>query len=900
MPPGTHRIYSPPDIPEHRLFQRIGQGSYGEVWLAQSVTGAWHAVKIIHRDRFDDEHPYEREFEGIRQCEPVSHGHEGLIDILQIGRNDSAGFFYYVMELADDHHTGSDIDPAQYRARTLHTDLQQRRRMPLADCLAVGRSIAQGLAHLHAHKLVHRDIKPANIVFVNGRPKLADIGLVTSMDATYSLVGTPGYIPQEGPGHPTADIYSLGKVIYEMATGNDRHAFPELPADATGLSSLNQVLLQACDRDPQQRHASAGLLAEDLQRLSESRPPRCQENVERRHRIKIGALLTLLVAAIVGHHFWEVHNRPDLQRSLTLHWTVAGTLSNTMVATGTQLTLDRQGREGGALYFNGPNAKLIASQPVTLGSATTLTCWFKGLTEKNANAPIIGIVPDSDRAEEPTSGLWLGSCITGKIYLRNLAKQSGAAPPEVETTLRISSDGAWHSLTATHDGRQIRLYLDGELQGAPVAVDALPKTPLTLRAGLGFIGALDDVRLYQRVLNEKEIRLLAAARNGLETALVAHYPLNGDGTDVSPSSDTLTLEDTQPTQNRHGLLRHAMAFDGLRAWAGNGRSSDMPLEHQPRTFAFWARRDGQQDFNRTAYNQTALLVNGYAGTGTKLGIYFQTANGTAGSVDGLTVNGRTAPVPFPANQWHHVVLAHDGQRARLFLNGTLQRNQVVPVRITSRYLFLGVNAVQSGEVSHFHGALDDLRVYSRALAASEVKALYDLERADPSTAATAALAQTPQLLFPNSDFSNGTLDNWQVTGLSTATDANSTNNNNTAPPDPRQYIKLILDNTADGRHLIEAKEWADGVSLRSPPFTVTPANRILLTRCSKPFGVGSCSLFILPVSGNRVLLQEIETTALTEHRHDLAAYLGKTVQIEFYGGWMRVDSLKTLGVAQGK
>jgi hypothetical protein len=64
----------PPDIPEHELLRRIGAGSYGEVWLACSVTGAHRAVKIIWRDRFESEVPFEREFEGVRQFEEVSRG----------------------------------------------------------------------------------------------------------------------------------------------------------------------------------------------------------------------------------------------------------------------------------------------------------------------------------------------------------------------------------------------------------------------------------------------------------------------------------------------------------------------------------------------------------------------------------------------------------------------------------------------------------------------------------------------------------------------------------------------------------------------------------------------------------------------------------------------------------
>ena len=83
------------------MLRCIGQGSYGEVWLARNAVGTWRAVKVVYRDNFKEERPYEREFEGIRKYEPISRSNEGLVDVLQIGRNDGEGYFYYVMELAD-------------------------------------------------------------------------------------------------------------------------------------------------------------------------------------------------------------------------------------------------------------------------------------------------------------------------------------------------------------------------------------------------------------------------------------------------------------------------------------------------------------------------------------------------------------------------------------------------------------------------------------------------------------------------------------------------------------------------------------------------------------------------------------------------------------------------------
>src|SRR5438046_9504367 len=100
FPPRFH--HSTPSIPDHELLRCIGGGSYGEVWLARNVLGDYRAVKVIYRDRFEHDRPYDREFEGIQKFEPISRLHESQVDILHVGRNDGAGYFYYVMELADD------------------------------------------------------------------------------------------------------------------------------------------------------------------------------------------------------------------------------------------------------------------------------------------------------------------------------------------------------------------------------------------------------------------------------------------------------------------------------------------------------------------------------------------------------------------------------------------------------------------------------------------------------------------------------------------------------------------------------------------------------------------------------------------------------------------------------
>ena len=261
-------------IPDYELVIEVARGSYGQVWLARSVSGAWRAVKIVQKSLFEDARPYQREFNGIRQYESVSRGHSGLIDVLHVGCNEEKGYFYYVMELADDQVVAQSFGSADYSPRTLQSDLNTRGSLPADECAYIGARLADALHYLHEKGLVHRDIKPSNIVFVNGSPKLADMGLITGAGFSSSTVGTLGFLPNEGSGDWRGDLYALGKVLYESSTGMDRNAFPDLPSHMRGASAgnsfvkLNQVFLRACSPDEQDGYSGAAHLATELEQIN--------------------------------------------------------------------------------------------------------------------------------------------------------------------------------------------------------------------------------------------------------------------------------------------------------------------------------------------------------------------------------------------------------------------------------------------------------------------------------------------------------------------------------------------------------------------------------------------------------------------------------------------------------
>ena len=314
------RIRPTPSIPDHEVLRKIGGGAYGEVWLARGVTGALRAVKVVWREDFEDERGFEREFEGILKFEPISRDHPGLVNILHVGRSqDGVSFYYYVMEIGDDVRTGRDINPIEYEPRTLRADHHQAAgvQWETNECIAIGLRLAEALEHLHERGLAHRDVKPSNIIFVGGKAKLADIGLVAARGQR-TFVGTEGFVPPEGPGSARADVYSLGKVLYEIATGMDRMNFPELPEempagpDRKRWLELNRIICDVCEpRVTKRKISTAAGLAEALRRL--------QRGKRRRQSGTAVWLTTLMLTAFAGWAGWELVKDSDWARSLPIH-----------------------------------------------------------------------------------------------------------------------------------------------------------------------------------------------------------------------------------------------------------------------------------------------------------------------------------------------------------------------------------------------------------------------------------------------------------------------------------------------------------------------------------------------------------------------------------------------------
>ncbi len=255
------------NLGKYRIVARLGRGGMAEVYKAfQPSLDRYVAVKVLHPFMAEDKEflaRFRREAKNVAALR-----HANIVQVFDFDVED--GQYYMVMEYLD--------------GPTLKTHLemlhQRGERLPLADVLRIVRDVGSALAYAHARGIVHRDVKPANVILeTSGRVVLTDFGVAkilsgTQFTATGTVLGTPAYMsPEQGLGQPgdgRSDIYSLGVMLYEMATGRlpfdadtplavvMKHVHDPLPLPRSVLpelpESLERVILRALAKEPAERY----------------------------------------------------------------------------------------------------------------------------------------------------------------------------------------------------------------------------------------------------------------------------------------------------------------------------------------------------------------------------------------------------------------------------------------------------------------------------------------------------------------------------------------------------------------------------------------------------------------------------------------------------------------------
>ncbi|CAM4239800.1 serine/threonine-protein kinase [Nocardiopsis rhodophaea] len=254
----------PRQVGPYRLHHRLGGGGMGQVFLGRSPGGRTVAVKVVRPELADDAEFRRRFASEVKAAREVPA--------------------FYTAPVVD---ADPDADPpwlatAYIPGPSLHQAVDDHGPLSTVSVAFLGAGLAEGLAAVHASRLVHRDLKPGNVILAVDGPRLIDFGIARAMDTTSftrsrTVMGTAAFMsPEQASGEsvgPPSDVFSLGCVLTFAATG--RSPFGQGPVhavvyrvvhadpDLSGLPDSLVGLVRAClDKEPAARPGLETVLEE--------------------------------------------------------------------------------------------------------------------------------------------------------------------------------------------------------------------------------------------------------------------------------------------------------------------------------------------------------------------------------------------------------------------------------------------------------------------------------------------------------------------------------------------------------------------------------------------------------------------------------------------------------------
>ncbi len=369
---------------------------------------------------------------------------------------------------------------------------------------------------------------------------------------------------------------------------------------------------------------------------------------------------------------------------------------------------------------------------------------------------------------------------TSKVNL--IAKVGGAIQAlEGNTALSLNK---WYHVVATYNGTTLKLYLNGIEDGSLSASGAVEVigSALTLGARVNgaerFGGKLDDMRVYSRALSTAEVQQLYINGGGvlakpntttLTTGLVGYWPFDGAQTNWNTNTtrdlgrgNTGTLVSLATTTAPvSGKVGQALNFNGTSSYVSGG-DTGLPTGSSARTVTAWIYMRSYIDFETIFTYGSAIQFQGFSiaissnAQGRKLAVYGYNNNASA--------FGNTQ---IPLNKWVHVAVTYSGGTITYYYNGI----QDGTATLSSANTVLGgvynigktINGWDAPSGTYFFpGSIDEVRVYSRALSASEIQQLY--RQNNTATGQTSAVSGN----------TSGLVGHWTLDGAQTNWNTNTT------------------------------------------------------------------------------------------------------------------------------
>jgi PKD repeat protein len=385
------------------------------------------------------------------------------------------------------------------------------------------------------------------------------------------------------------------------------------------------------------------------------------------------------------------------------------------------------GKFGGALSFDGSNAlvNVADASSLDLTTAMTLEAWVKPTDVSSDWRDVIYKGNDSYYLEASSpQGQTPG---TGGTFSSSPLYGTGAL-----------AANTWSHLAATYDGSTLRLYVNG-VQVASRAQTGLIHTsnnPLQIGGdsifGQFFAGLIDEVRVYNRALSASEIQAdmntpvgnpVEPPSSGQSDPVAAYSFDEGVGTtaaDASGNGNTGMLDGA--TWTAAGKYGGALSFDGSSALVNVADASSLDLTTAMTLEAWVKPTDVSSDWRDVIYKGNDS--------------YYLEASSPQGQTPGTGGTFSSSPLygtgALAANTWSHLAATYDGSTLRLYVNGVqvASRAQTGLIHTSNNPLQIGGDSIFG---QFFAGLIDEVRVYNRALSASEIQADMNTPVGNPPT-----------------------------------------------------------------------------------------------------------------------------------------------------------------------
>lgn len=257
----------------YEIVEKIGQGGMSDVYRAvDQVLGRDVAVKVL-KEEFAEDKNFVDKFRK-EATSAASLEHQNIVNIYDVGSED--GLYYIIMEYVD--------------GITLKTYIEKKGHLNYKEVISIAIQVGRGIKCAHDNNIIHRDIKPQNIMITrDGKVKVTDFGIARAASGntvSADVMGSVHYIsPEQARGgyvDKRTDIYSLGIVMYEMATGKVPYdgdnavniALLHIQGEMTPPSelvpdvpvALERIIQKATMKSPDRRYPDMGELLADLKK----------------------------------------------------------------------------------------------------------------------------------------------------------------------------------------------------------------------------------------------------------------------------------------------------------------------------------------------------------------------------------------------------------------------------------------------------------------------------------------------------------------------------------------------------------------------------------------------------------------------------------------------------------